>query len=434
MRNRVLYKNPAPNLRLFVVLILVLRIISYFMLSEDVSITQALKAGLRVGLTVTVISACILQQFSDKKPHYKYSYPLPMWLYGAYLLFGTLSLLWTTSVNSSVVQLAMDLEGFVFAFFFMRMVLGYQWQYPGGYFDLPKVMAPAISTIAIGFFIGMYINPDLFYRLTHGGSEARLGGFIINPNELGMLLVVGFATLLPLLQKDGRYRISRIILIIGLMYLVVLTGSRSSFAGMMLVLAVYAGYHQSKYLKFVLGGAIAVMIPAIGYSVFVKQGDVQEVMNMTGRIPFWRDLLTYNFPKEPWIGYGYMRIDYSDKFESLNAYAGAMTHNTFLQVLLGLGLVGLLIVFAQLSTFFHALRSHKNKMLSQQAALIFIPILINSFTEFGIFGETNYGILFYLFLIFSLSVEPVKAGSRIIGRPDTNAKQPDLSFRPATAA
>src|SRR4249920_456927 len=102
-------------------------------------------------------------------------------------------------------------------------------------------------------------------------------------------------------------------------------------------------------------------------------------MNMTGRIPFWKDLLTYNFPRAPWAGYGYMRIDYSDKFDSLNAYAGAMTHNTFLQVLLGLGLVGLLIVLLQLSTFFHSINNHKIKALSQQSILMFIPILINSF-------------------------------------------------------
>jgi hypothetical protein len=31
---------------------------------------------------------------------------------------------------------------------------------------------------------------------------------------------------------------------------------------------------------------------------------------------------------------------------------------------------------------------------------LMIPILINSFTEFGIFGETNYGILFYQLIIF----------------------------------
>jgi exopolysaccharide production protein ExoQ len=30
-------------------------------------------------------------------------------------------------------------------------------------------------------------------------------------------------------------------------------------------------------------------------------------------------------------------------------------------------------------------------------------VVINSFTEFGIFGESNYGILFYQLVIFSIS-------------------------------
>ncbi|HOY49449.1 MAG TPA: hypothetical protein PK281_08615, partial [Flavobacteriales bacterium] len=36
---------------------------------------------------------------------------------------------------------------------------------------------------------------------------------------------------------------------------------------------------------------------------------------------------------------------------------------------------------------------------------MFIPILINSFTEFGIFGETNYGILFYQLIIFYITMQ-----------------------------
>jgi hypothetical protein len=34
---------------------------------------------------------------------------------------------------------------------------------------------------------------------------------------------------------------------------------------------------------------------------------------------------------------------------------------------------------------------------------ILIPIVINSFTEFGIFGESNYGIIFYQIIIFSIA-------------------------------
>lgn len=42
----------------------------------------------------------------------------------------------------------------------------------------------------------MWIFPDTFFRLTHGGEEARLGSVIMNPNKLGILAGVGVACLI----------------------------------------------------------------------------------------------------------------------------------------------------------------------------------------------------------------------------------------------
>jgi exopolysaccharide production protein ExoQ len=403
-------------------------------LSDDLGITQTLKAGLRIGLTVIAVTAFMALYLRKERPGYSLDYLLPVWLYTGYLSLGVASLLWTTSFNYSLLQLFMDIENFVFVYFFIRLLHGYQSLYPGGFFDLPKIIAPAISLIAGGFAIGMLVNPDQFYRLTHGGEVSRLGGYIINPNELGMLLMVGIAVLIPLLIKEGKYRISILLLIAGLIYLLVLTGSRSSFVSLLLVAGVYAFQQKSKNLKIFLGILMLVSIPLLGIKIFIKQGDIQEVMSLTGRLPFWRDLLTYNFPKEPWFGYGYMRIDYGDKFESLNAYAGAMTHNTFLQVLLGLGLTGLFLVMLQVSSFLHALFTNEDKVLKLNVLLIFIPLLVNSFTEFGIFGETNYGIFFYLILVFSVSSEPASASVRIYGKPKTNVEPVDLPLRSTSVA
>ena len=79
-----------------------------------------------------------------------------------------------------------------------------------------------------------------------------------------------------------------------------------------------------------------------------------------------------------------------------------MTHNTFMQVLMNLGFVGLTINLFQM---FFTIRGFLKEELEKKLMLfgILIPILINSFTEFGIFGESNYGILFYQLLIFSIS-------------------------------
>ena len=226
MITKAINNNPARELRLFLIAIIFFRIISYFVLSEDLVITQALKAGLRSGLTLIVIVASIIQHFRKYKPLYKVNYQLPIWLYAGYLILGAASLLWTSSIRYSMLQLFMDMENFVFAFFFTRLLIAYKSIYPGDYFSLNRILAPAIGLIALGFGIGMIVNPDEFYRLTHGGEVSRLGGYIINPNELGMLLVVGIAVLLPLINKNDKYSIRTLLIIFGIVYLLFLTGSR----------------------------------------------------------------------------------------------------------------------------------------------------------------------------------------------------------------
>ncbi len=120
---------------------------------------------------------------------------------------------------------------------------------------------------------------------------------------------------------------------------------------------------------------------------------------MTGRLPFWTALINEGLPREPLLGFGFMRIDYTDAFQSANTYAGKMTHNTFMQVLINLGFVGLTIVIFQMAFTFKAIAKENDEVRLMLYCML-IPLIINSVTEFGIFGESNYGILFYQ-LIFS---------------------------------
>lgn len=79
-----------------------------------------------------------------------------------------------------------------------------------------------------------------------------------------------------------------------------------------------------------------------------------------------------------------------------------MTHNTFMQVLMNLGFIGLFIILFQVVFTIKGFLSAPNEIKLMLIGML-IPILINSFTEFGIFGESNYGILFYQLIIFSIS-------------------------------
>jgi hypothetical protein len=62
---------------------------------------------------------------------------------------------------------------------------------------------------------------------------------------------------------------------------------------------------------------------------------------------------------------------------------------------------------------------------------LFIPVLVNSFTEFGIFGETNYGIMFYLFIVFMVVLKPSHENVRITS---THANSAGSLFRSTASA
>ena len=316
---------------------------------------------------------------------------------------------------------------FFFSYLFIRLISTRNINTPENPIRLSKTIATAIFLISTVFVLGMIVMPEKFYRFTHGGEEARLGGFIINPNELGMLIAIGIATTF-LELKSSYNKIFKWVMMALLLYALILTGSRSSMAGLFIILIFFASQSKTARMRTVIIGCMVLAAPYIFLQLFIKQGDLEEVMNMTGRIPFWKDLLCFNFPKEPFLGYGYMRIDYSDKFESFSSYAGAMTHNTFLQVLIGLGLVGLFIIICQMAATIHAMSATNDSQKKRLAMALFIPVLINSFTEFGIFGETNYGIMFYLFIVFSLSLKPVGSFVRIT---HTNAADSNPVFRPS---
>lgn len=392
--------------------LLIVRIASYFMWSDDLATVQAIKAFSRIGLSVIAGTALLLLIRHRDSCGIRITQPVPVWLYAVYLLLGAASLLWTSSLSSSLQQWLMDLEGFAFAFIYIALLQQYRFRNPDTDLSLPAILSVSVLSIGILFEAGMWLLPELFYRYTHGGAVARLGGFIINPNELGMLLVCGITSFLLRLTREGRYRISAVLALLFLTRQLMLTGSRSSLVALVLVMLVYGFTRSSIRLRLVMAGSIALILILAGLTFFVKQGDWNEVITLTGRLPFWHDLLTYNFPREPWLGYGYMRIDYADKFESLHAYAGAMTHNTFLQVLLGLGLSGLVLVFVQMTGFFLSVHRCRDAAFRTSTWLLFIPLLINSITEFGIFGETNYGILFYLLLVIGAAAEPLRTYQR----------------------
>ena len=273
--------------------------------------------------------------------------------------------------------------------------------------------------------IGMYIEPDTFFRAVEGGTDFRLGGYIMNPNELGMLTGLGLSCLIFDIYRKPK-KLWTIIKVAIILYALVLTKSRSSLVGFLLIIFFHIRISKSVKLKLAVYIATAAIIPIMVQTLIMRSGGIDDILSMTGRMPFWKALIAEGLPREPMLGFGFMRIDYKDHFESVHTYAGHMTHNTFLQVLMNLGFVGFAIVIFQLFfTIGGFMKEQEEKKLMLLGILI--PVMINSMTEFGIFGEANYGILFYHFLIFSIVFDKPERLTRL-EELFLNRKRPDLTI------
>ena len=393
-------------LLVMLIIIMGLRTCSYFTLfPSSIGLTRVVKVGMRFLLSGFCLGMLMWLRSKHKNFSFQYDNHLSGMFYMAYAILGVASILWSTDVFFTILQLMMLFESifFVWAFYHLMIIGEFLTK---GRASFAKILVVSVSIICIGFLIGLYNDPSTFYRDTHGGAVSRLGGFIINPNELGMLAVIG-ASMAYIRMREGA-SISWNIVWWGLnVAVLLLTQSRSSLGAFLLVTGMFILMSKSAWLKLGSIGAGVLVIPILIREIVVKEGDVGEVMSMTGRLPFWSDLIAYGFPERPLLGYGFMSISespFTNKFDSIHAYAASMTHNTFVQVLINLGLVGAFICMTQMFLTFRAIGFSQNLKLKLTAIAMLIPLLINSFTEFGIFGEANYGIYFYHLVILMFVV------------------------------
>ncbi len=405
--------------------IMFMMIAAFFTWSENITITRIIKVIGRMGMLGASWLVYVKIINYGAVDSLKIQNPLAIGLYLAYLGLGLASFIWTSDLGVSALQWFMTSQTLIFCFFFIKSLYLLDEYFPGHRIRLYNILGNSIFAIIVIFLVGMWVNPDEFIRYTHGGTEARLGGFIMNPNELGMLAGVGVAGFLFDIKRDHQKWIA-IAKIVILLYALFLTGSRSSLIGAVFIILFYIMLTNNTRLKLAIIGGMLLVLPPLVHTVILKDGDaerVEEVLSMTGRLPFWQGLINEGLPREPWLGFGFMRIDYNDYFQSRNSYPGMMTHNTFIQVLMNLGFVGLVIVtFQMIFTFIGIAREEPEKKLMLLS--IMIPIMINSFTEFGVFGESNFGILFYQLIILYIAfkrnpiITPAQRLHLKITRPD----------------
>jgi hypothetical protein len=216
-------------------IILLLMVACFFTWSENVAITRGIKVVGRMGVMISSIFVYhkIINYGSVNSLSYKNIFS-PV-LYLAYLTLGFISFSWSTNPGFSALQWFMTFQSLVFAYFFVKSLKTLDIYFEGHSIRLYHLLGNTVFVLQLIFVIGMWVAPDVFFRLTDGGEEARLGGTMMNPNELGMLAGVGSACLIFDLYRF-KNKIWTIVKILVIFYALFMTGSRSSLIGILLII------------------------------------------------------------------------------------------------------------------------------------------------------------------------------------------------------
>ncbi|HRI87316.1 MAG TPA: O-antigen ligase family protein [Candidatus Hydrogenedentes bacterium] len=207
------------------------------------------------------------------------------------------------------------------------------------------LVAGITSEIAIGTF-------------TPTAERYRFSG-TLHPNNQGVNCSLILLASITALHTEKRFK-SLFIACAGLAFLfLVLTKSRTSLLAFLVTFAVYSVlvYGRSRHFAYICTLATtAVLIvlfvasdavaPALERSLLMGRTDqdISGTMSLTGRLPLWQDLIEYAAVR-PFQGYGYgsfFTVEHIREISDRQGWPIAECHSVFLEVLLGLGVIGLI--------------------------------------------------------------------------------------------
>ena len=252
---------------------------------------------------------------------------------------------------------------------------------------------------AAGLAIGLFAELSLgTFRPWSGGY--RFSG-TLHPNTQGLSLAAMCLASFCLARESGWNKQGFLVLCgVGLLF-VILTKSRTSFAGLILAVTLILTLRTASTLKWSIGLAGMWWVTAASVTVMIFNIDVEKELtelalmgrqeqaaSLTGRLPIWT-VLSESVAQRPLTGYGYDSFWTPDRIEAVSTelqWGLKEAHNAYLETVLAVGLIGaLLLLVLVLNTL---RRSHVQYLRTGHplfgflfAMLLFA--LVNACTESG---------------------------------------------------
>jgi exopolysaccharide production protein ExoQ len=239
-----------------------------------------------------------------------------------------------------------------------------------GRFDWPRLIAILVKFNALAV-IGSFLMAAVAYRFAIGGSidyPTAWRGVYTAKNTLGGMSAFGIIIALYALRHGYGSRLIALAVIPANLLLLYL--SQSATPLMLLLAAGYVAVAASAFRRrsaagFAIGFTLAVVgLLAIGLLV-IEWAEVLNVLGrsatLTGRTRIWRMSID-NIAQRPWLGYGFGAFWRPGEIEArtmwrLLYWLVPHAHNLWLEIGLGLGIVGMTgVTLLWLAAFYRGIR------------------------------------------------------------------------------
>ncbi|MDZ8187880.1 MAG: O-antigen ligase family protein [Nostoc sp. ChiSLP02] len=253
-----------------------------------------------------------------------------------------------------------------------------------------------------------------------GGEESATAwrGIYPQKNVLGKRFVLGGATFLFLAMTTQKNRWHYWIGYILSGILIVLSSSTTSLANLFVITASFPIYQRILRFRYTTMIPILTFIGTLSlvfYAWFVTYADqilgsVGKDTTLTGRAELW-PVVFEMIEKKPWLGYGYGAFWQGSDTSAANyvqmsiGWPAPTAHNGFLDLWLGVGLLGLLVFFAgfviNLSRAIYFIRLNKAHE-NQVWLLIYLTfIILANLTETTLIEQNSIEWILYVSAILT---------------------------------
>ena len=215
-----------------------------------------------------------------------------------------------------------------------------------------------ICWLAVGV-IGLLTAVGIMAELRHGTFRPWAGDYrfagTVHPNTQGPTLATFCLAALALTKDDRRHRVWLVSAAAAAFGLLLLTKSRTTAAAVLASLGAVQLARLPLANKFVAAaglawlGAVSLLVvwfcgldPLTDFRDVLLLGRTDEADTLSGRAFIWPEVLSFA-NERLWLGYGYEDFWTAGRIEAISAELGwglREAHNAYLEILLALGLVG----------------------------------------------------------------------------------------------